>query len=69
MKIEVLADADAVARRAAMVIAAEARAAAAARGRFIMAVSSGHTPWLMLRALAGNDVPWESSPTGWWVTP
>ena len=44
MKIEVLADADAVARRAATIIAAEARAAAAARGRFIMAVSGGHTP-------------------------
>ena len=41
MKIEVLADADAVARRAATIIAAEARAAAAARGRFIMAVSGG----------------------------
>src|SRR5262249_52973328 len=24
-----------------------------------MAVSGGHTPWLMLRALAGEDVPWE----------
>ena len=54
MKIEVLADADAVVRRAAAIIAAEARAAAAARGRFIMAFSGGHTPWLMLRALAGN---------------
>jgi 6-phosphogluconolactonase len=30
----------------------------AARGRFIVAVSGGHTPWLMLRALAGEDVPW-----------
>ncbi len=60
MKIEVLADADAVARRGATIIAAEARAVAAARGRFIMAVSGGHTPWLMLRALAGEDVPWES---------
>ena len=59
MRIEVLADADAVARRAATIIAAEARAAAAARGRFIMAVSGGHTPWLMLRALADESVPWE----------
>ena len=25
-----------------------------------MAVSGGHTPWAMLRALAGEDVPWES---------
>jgi 6-phosphogluconolactonase len=60
MKIEVLADVDAVARQAAAIIAAEARSAAAARGRFLMAVSGGHTPWLMLRALAGEDVPWQS---------
>jgi 6-phosphogluconolactonase len=60
MKITVLDDADAVARQAAAIIAAEARAAAAVRGRFIMAVSGGHTPWLMLQALAGEDVPWES---------
>jgi 6-phosphogluconolactonase len=60
VKIEVLADADAVARRAAAIIAAEARAAAAAHGRFVMAVSGGHTPWLMLRALAGEEVPWAS---------
>jgi 6-phosphogluconolactonase len=60
VKIEVLADADAVAGKAAEVIAAEARAAVAARGRFIVAVSGGHTPWQMLRALASEDVPWES---------
>jgi 6-phosphogluconolactonase len=60
VKIEVLADADAVARKASSTIAAEVRAAAAARGRFVMAVSGGHTPWLMLRAPAGEDVPWES---------
>ncbi len=58
MKIDVLADADAVAKRAAALIAAEARAAAAARGRFVMAVSGGRTPWQMLLALAGEDVPW-----------
>jgi 6-phosphogluconolactonase len=60
VKIDVLADADAVARQGAAYIAAEARAATAARGRFIMAISGGHTPWLMLKALAGEDVPWES---------
>jgi len=60
VKIEILADADAVARKAAAIIAEEARAAVAARGRFVMAVSGGHTPWLMLRALAGEDVPWDS---------
>ena len=60
MKVEVLADDQAVARRAAAVIAADARQAAAARGRFVMAVSGGHTPWAMLRALAGEDVPWKA---------
>jgi 6-phosphogluconolactonase len=59
MEITVLADADAVAREAAGIIAADARAAVAARGRFIVAVSGGHTPWRMLRALAGQDVPWK----------
>ena len=59
MKIEVLPDADAVAQKAAEIIAAEARSAVAARGRFIMAVSGGHTPWQMLRDLAGQEVPWE----------
>jgi 6-phosphogluconolactonase len=59
MKIEILPDADAVARKAAEIIAAEARGAVAERGRFIMAVSGGHTPWQMLRALAQEDVPWD----------
>jgi 6-phosphogluconolactonase len=58
VKIEVLADAEAVARRGAAFIAEEARAVVAARGRFVMAVSGGHTPWIMLRALADEDVPW-----------
>ena len=60
MRTEVLADADAVARKAATIIAAEARQAVAARGRFFIAVSGGRTPWMMLRALAEEDVPWES---------
>jgi 6-phosphogluconolactonase len=59
MKIQVVADADAVARQAALMIAAEARAAVAARGRFVVAVSGGRTPWQMLRILAGESVPWE----------
>jgi 6-phosphogluconolactonase len=58
MKIEILPDADAVAQKGAEIIAAEARAAVKARGRFIVAVSGGHTPWQMLRALATKDVPW-----------
>jgi 6-phosphogluconolactonase len=59
MKLEVFDDADSVARAAAATIAADARAAMAARGRFALAVSGGHTPWIMLRALAGEDIPWE----------
>src|SRR4029077_1267387 len=60
MKIEVFSDADSVARKAAALIASEARSAVARRGSFIMAVSGGHTPWIMLRALAGEQVPWNS---------
>ncbi|HMJ31941.1 MAG TPA: 6-phosphogluconolactonase, partial [Xanthobacteraceae bacterium] len=59
MKIEVEPDDDGVARKAAAIIAADARAAIPARGRFIMAVSGGRTPWMMLRALADEEVPWE----------
>jgi 6-phosphogluconolactonase len=58
MTLEVLADADAAASKAAAIIAQDAREAVAARSRFIMAVSGGHTPWVMLRALANEDVPW-----------
>ncbi|ABS24813.1 6-phosphogluconolactonase [Anaeromyxobacter sp. Fw109-5] len=60
MKVEVLPDAAAVATRAAALIVAEARAAVAARGRFAFAVSRGRSPWLMLRALAAAQLPWES---------
>ena len=60
MKIQVLADADAVARAGAAFTGEEARAAVAARGRFIMAFSGGHTPWTMLRALADERMPWRS---------
>jgi len=60
VKIRVLADPAAVATEAAKFIAAEARAAVTARGRFVFAVSGGHTPWQMLRALATEDVPWKN---------
>lgn len=58
MKIEVLANDDAVAKAAAGVIAAEARAAVAERGLFTLAVSGGKTPWAMLKDLASEEVPW-----------
>src|SRR5262245_56973225 len=59
MKVDVLPDEVAVARQGAAVVAAEARAAVADRGRFVVAVSGGHTPWQILRALADEDVPWD----------
>jgi 6-phosphogluconolactonase len=59
VRIEIYPDDDAVARQAAAIIAATARAAATARGRFSMAVSGGRTPWLMLRALADDELPWQ----------
>src|SRR5262245_43471356 len=58
MRIEVLPNDGSVAREAAAFIAAEARAAVAERGRFVLAVSGGQTPWLMLRDLANEDVAW-----------
>jgi 6-phosphogluconolactonase len=60
IETQILPDAESVAKEAAKVIAAEARVAVAARRRFVMAVSGGHTPWQMLRALANEDVPWKS---------
>jgi 6-phosphogluconolactonase len=59
VKIEVLPDADSVARQAAVWVAAEARSAVAERGRFGVAGSGGGTPGMMLRALAEQDVPWQ----------
>ena len=59
MEIEVVADPESAARAAARLVAAEAREAAAARGQFAVAFSGGHTPWVMLRALADEDVPWD----------
>jgi len=60
MKIEVFADETCAAQAAAKSIAAEARTAVAARNRFVMAVSGGRTPWIMLRTLAEEDLSWES---------
>ena len=56
--IEVVPGEDAVARRAAGIVAASAREAIEERGRFTFAVSGGRTPWAMFRDLADEDVPW-----------
>jgi 6-phosphogluconolactonase len=58
MNVEILPDVASLAKRAAAVIAADARAAVSTRGRFVMAVSGGKSPWLMLADLANEDVPW-----------
>jgi 6-phosphogluconolactonase len=58
MRIEALADADSVAQAGAAFTASEARTAVAARGRFIVAISGGRTPWTMLRALVDEQMPW-----------
>jgi 6-phosphogluconolactonase len=60
MKIEVFPDVESVAHEASRLIAEEARRAVSARGKFIMAVSGGKTPWIMLRNLAQEDVPWNA---------
>ena len=60
MRIEVLSDIDSVAKRAASFIAEEANKAVASRGRFLLAVSGGKTPWIMLRALGAEKMPWEN---------
>jgi 6-phosphogluconolactonase len=59
MEMQVFADDESTARAAARFIAAEAAAAVARRGQFVMAVSGGRTPWIMLRALGDEEVPWE----------
>ena len=60
MKIQVLPDADAVAKAGAAVLAEAARSAVAARGACTLALSGGRTPWVMLRALVvDKSVPWQ----------
>jgi len=59
MTFEVLAP-ESIAAKAAAIIAADARDAVATRGRFLLAVSGGRSPWEMLRALVHEDVPWNN---------
>lgn len=58
LSLEVLYNADGVAKRAAEAIASLAKEAISARGKFLLAVSGGHTPWVMLRALGEAKIPW-----------
>ena len=57
-RVEILADAAAVARRAAAHVAERARGAVEDHGRFTFAVSGGHTPWAMFADLADEEEPW-----------
>lgn len=58
MEIEILPDLEHISRRAAAIMAAHARAAVAAYGRFLLALSGGAAPQPAFRLLAGEDVPW-----------
>ena len=58
MELKVVNDPESAAQSGADTIALEARAAIASRGRFTLAVSGGHTPWIMLRLLANEEIPW-----------
>jgi 6-phosphogluconolactonase len=58
LDIEILVDADSVAERAATFVAQQVDAAVADHGRFIFAVSGGHTPWAMFAHLT-EKVAWE----------
>ena len=58
LEIELLPDAESVARRGAEIVAAAAAEAVADRGRFDFAVSGGRTPWAMFADLAGK-MPWD----------
>lgn len=59
MEIKIFADEQTAAQQSASFIAAEARMAIATRNRFLLALSGGRTPWLMLRSLAREDVSWQ----------
>jgi 6-phosphogluconolactonase len=58
MRVEVVADEEAAAARAAEAIA-EAGAAATEREAFSIAVSGGRSPWRMLALLSDSELPWE----------
>ncbi len=60
MKLRVHPDTESVARDGAAFIAEAARAAVKDRNRFTFAVSGGRTPWVMLRALASEQLPWDA---------
>lgn len=59
-RLEVLADGQAAARRAAELIAAAGAEAVAERDRFTVAISGGRSPWAMLAILGElGEMPWD----------
>lgn len=58
MKTEILPDAEAVARRGAVLIAEHAREAVRARGQCLLAFSGGSSPLRMFEHLVKQDIPW-----------
>jgi 6-phosphogluconolactonase len=63
LRIEVRSDPEAVAIRAAELVAEAVRAATEARGRFAWAISGGATPFATFRRLAELDLPWDEMDT------
>ena len=60
MNIEIFDTTNSAVEAAAKIIANAATTAITAHGRFVLAVGNGHTPWLMLRALAAEKIDWTS---------
>jgi 6-phosphogluconolactonase len=60
MRCEIYDDRLLAAKAAASRMASEARAAIEARGQFTLALSGGQTPWIMMRELAKEEIPWSS---------
>ncbi len=58
MRLLVFDGDEATAQQAAALIASKARDAIAARGRACLALSGGRTPWIMMRALAAQELSW-----------
>ncbi len=59
MEIEIYPTDEALSRKAAEFVEGCIREATSSRGRFVMALSGGRTPWAMLRILAKAELPWD----------
>jgi 6-phosphogluconolactonase len=61
VKVEVLADTEAVARRGAELVVAAAGDSIEARGSFSVAFSGGRAPWRMVELLGDHQIGWDST--------